>query len=99
MVPCKNTHTGQIYQICKDQPISQCYRDAFLTEEFYKNLTKCNNYMVDFTVNGVLSIFAICSADANDDYTIRLWAPLEAEEAADDGRSRISGITSKSTKT
>ena len=55
--------------------------------------------MVDFTVNGVLSIFAICSADANDDYTIRLWAPLEAEEAADDGRSRISGITSKSTKT
>ena len=37
--------------------------------------------MVDFYVDGELSIIAICSANMdNNDYTIRLWAPLETSK-------------------
>jgi hypothetical protein len=35
-----------------------------------------NVYYVDFIINGKLAVFAVCSADNDDDYTIRLWAPI-----------------------
>jgi hypothetical protein len=36
-----------------------------------------NLYYADFVVNGKLAAFAVCSADNTNDYTIRLWAPIE----------------------
>ena len=43
--------------------------------------------MVDIFVNGELAIFAICTADVDGDYTIRLWASLQNSSMKKDGQN------------
>jgi hypothetical protein len=35
-----------------------------------------NVYYIDFLVNGKLTLFAVTSADNDENYTLRLWAPI-----------------------
>jgi hypothetical protein len=79
MVPGKNITPAKVLEQIKANSIVPDFLESFTGPQLEYSLNNMNVYLMNFYLNDKLIVFAVCSADNNNDYTIRLWAPLDGD--------------------
>lgn len=77
MVPSKAATPTSLTSILSAPTLAQDFLLAF-NPSLQSALPHSNLYQVDFTINEQPAVHAVCSASNDDDYVIRMWAPIES---------------------